>query len=208
MSDALYCYPPDYTVLKNKLDLRLAADLERAERRLVTLRLMEDVPRGDFDLAHLQAIHRHLFQDVYEWAGEIRKTEISKGGSRFQFSQYIVTGMADVHRRIATQNYRRDLSPEDFARAAGEIIGDVNYVHPFREGNGRTQMQYLRQLSEQAGHEIDLRRIERDAWMNASRQAHIGDYGPMAECIAGAIGHELSRDEHDHAHDRDDGHER
>lgn len=79
MSDTVYCYPPDYTVLKNRLGLRDAEALDRAERRLVYLRQAEDIPTGDFDLAHLRAIHRHLFQDVFDWAGQIRTVEISKG---------------------------------------------------------------------------------------------------------------------------------
>ena len=71
MSDRDDCYPPDYTVLRNRLDIRDAATLEAAERELVALRLLEPVPAGDFDLDHLKAIHRHLFQDVYAWAGDV-----------------------------------------------------------------------------------------------------------------------------------------
>ncbi len=193
MSDTKYCYPPDYLVLKNKLDLRDADLLERTERRLVVQRVLEGIPTGDFDLAHLKAIHRHMFQDIFDWAGEIRTTEISKGGSQFQFRQYIETGMADVHRRIKAHGYLKNLPSEQFADLAGEILGDINYVHPFREGNGRTQMQYLKLLAEQAGHAIDLTAIEKDAWMDASQNAHLGDYQPMSRCIAVSIGieHEL-----------------
>ena len=187
MSDRRYCYPPDFAVLINKLDLRDADQLERAERRLVVQRSQETIPTGDFDLAHLKAIHFHLFQDIFEWAGEIRETEISKGKSQFQFRQYIETGMADVHRRIKTHNYLKNLSPDLFAELAGEIMGDINYVHPFREGNGRAQMQYLKQMTEQAGHGIDLTLIEKDAWMAASQKAHLGDYKPMVSRILDAI---------------------
>ncbi len=183
MTDKVYCYPPDYTVLRNKLEIRDPARLDRAEREFVTERLSQAAPSGDFDLAHLQAIHRHLFQDVYEWAGEIRTVEIAKGGSQFQPLQYIATGMADVHRRIVQLNYLRDLEPHGFAQEAGRIIGDVNYVHPFREGNGRTQFQYLDQLAERAGHPLDLKRIPPDLWMAASQAAHRGDYRLMSEAI-------------------------
>ena len=144
MSDPDYCYPPDFTVLRNKLDIRDAPTLEAAERRFVAQRLLEAVPTGDFDLDHLRAIHRHLFRDICEWAGEIRTVEIAKGDSRFQPRRFIEAGMADVHRRIAAAAYFRDTSPEEFADGAGPILGDVNHVHPFREGNGRAQLQYLR----------------------------------------------------------------
>lgn len=73
-----YLYPGT-TVLRNKLGLRDAAVLDRAERNLVRLRHREGVPRGAFDLEHLRAIHRHLFQDLYDWAGELRTVEVAKG---------------------------------------------------------------------------------------------------------------------------------
>ena len=110
-----------------------------------------------------------------------------KGGSQFQFRRYIPTGMADVHRRLEQANVLQGLDRTAFAEQAGAIMGDVNYVHPFREGNGRTQMFYLAQLAAQAGHTIDLRRLGPDKWIAASRAAHNGDYGPMAREIGGAI---------------------
>ncbi len=187
MSDEVYCYPPDFTVLRNRFDLRDAAELDHHERELVSFRIKQGIPSGDFDLAHLRAIHRHLFQDVYDWAGEIRTVEIAKGGNQFQFRQYIGTGMADVHRRIVAAGYLRNLSARAFAEKAGEIIGDLNYVHPFREGNGRTQALYLEALARQAGHPIDLTRLARESWMEASKAAHTGRYGPFADCIHAAL---------------------
>lgn len=187
MSDEVYCYPPDYTVLKNKLNIKDADKLDRAERNLVRVRLSQGVPGGDFDLAHLKAIHRHLFQDVYDWAGELRTVEITKGGSQFQFRRYITTGMQDVHRRLVAASYLKGLSADDFAREAGAIMGDVNYVHPFREGNGRVQALYLEQLATQAGHTPDLKRLQKDSWIAASIAAHRGDYEPMSACIRQAL---------------------
>lgn len=187
MNDSVYCYPPDYTVLKNRLDLRDAKALDRAERRLVYLRQAEDIPGGDFDLSHLCAIHRHLFQDVFDWAGQIRTVEISKDGNQFQFQRFIETGMADVYRRIQAHDYLRNLVPDDFAGLAGEILGDINYVHPFREGNGRTQLHFIKQLAARADHSLDLTKIEKDAWMEASRQAHQANYQPLSQCLRETI---------------------
>lgn len=187
MTDPVYCYPPDYTVLRNKLDIRDAADLARAERLFVVQRAAERIPDGDFDLEHLRAVHRHLFQDVYDWAGEVRTVEISKDGRQFQFRRYIETGMADVHRRIVQDRYFAGSSREEFARRAGAIMGDVNFVHPFREGNGRVQLQYLKMLAERAGIRFDLTRIERDAWNDASRRSHDGDTRLLSELIGRAM---------------------
>ena len=187
MSDRDYCYPPDYTVLRNSLDIRDAAALEAAERELVALRLLEPVPAGDFDLDHLKAIHRHLFQDVYVWAGEIRTVEIAKGESRFQPRRFIAAGMADVHRRIVAAGYFRGSGPDGFAEGAGPVLGDVNHVHPFREGNGRAQLQYLKQLAARAGHAIDLTRIDRAAWLDSSGRSNAGDHAATIRCIRQAL---------------------
>jgi cell filamentation protein len=181
--DDPYVYPGSQ-VLRNRLNIRGEAHLERMERDIVTVRSRQGVPLGNFDLAHLRAIHRHLFQDIYDWAGEIRTVEISKEGHQFQFRRFIETGMADVHRRLVAADFLIGMRLAPFAAAAGEILGDVNYVHPFREGNGRAQLQYMRLLADRAGHPLDLTKLDREAWMAASRAAHAGDYARLAAEIA------------------------
>lgn len=188
--ETLYRYP-DSRVLRNKLDLRDASALAYAERMLVRQRMEEGCPTGDFDLPHLQDIHRHLFQDVYEWAGEIREVPLRKGSSQFFEPQRIGLAMQDIHARIKKQNYLSDLPADIFADEAGTILGDLNLVHPFREGNGRTQLIYLKQLSEAAGHEIDLTKIKRDQWIEASIEASRAapNYNPLRQCIAETMPH-------------------
>ena len=70
MSDQEYCYPPDSTILRNKLNIRDLPTLEAAERQFVVQRLLEAMPKGDFDLEHLRAIHRHLFQGRLRVGGQ------------------------------------------------------------------------------------------------------------------------------------------
>ena len=147
MSDRDYCYPPDYTVLRNRLDIRDAPALEAAERELVAQRLPEPVPAGDFDHAHLKAIHR----------------------------------------RIVAAGYFAGLRPDGFAGGAGPVLGDVNHVHPFREGNGHTQLQYLKQLAARAGNVLDLTRLDRPAWLDASRRFNTGDHAAMTRCVRNAL---------------------
>ena len=204
MSDPEYCYPPDFTVLRNKFDLRDSEDLDAVERFFVSQRLREPVPMGDFDLEHLCAIHHHLFQDVFAWAGAIRTVEISKGGNTFQFRRFIENGMQDVHKRVLARDYLADLPPTEFAREAADILGDVNYVHPFREGNGRTQVQYLKQLANKAEHQIDLTRLDREQRMTASRDAHFGNYHTMTDCIENALEPEQVRSRDRRARSRRD----
>jgi cell filamentation protein len=95
--------------------------------------------------------------------------------------------MADVHRRIERARFLRGLSAADFAAQVAVIVGDINHIHPFREGNGRTQLQYLKQFAAHAGHPLDLARIAGERWIAASISSHAADYGPMAEVIAGAL---------------------
>ncbi len=129
---------PGTRTLRNRLGILDPDELERVERRLSVERSRQGVPSCEFDLTHLQAIHRHMFQDIYDWAGEIRTVEISKGAQQFPFRQLIHTGMGDVHRRLVRSRFLVGLSRADFAKQVAVILGDVNFVHPFREGNGRT----------------------------------------------------------------------
>ena len=166
-------------------------ELDRVERLLVRQRASESIPTGDFDLSHLQAVHRHLFQDISDRAGEIRSVEIGKSGHQFMFPHYIQTGMIDVHRGIVAADYFKGSSSAEYSGNGGRIRGDVNYVHPFREGNGRTQLFYLRELSEKAGHQLDLgldlRDIEPKAWIESSKRAHRAEYAPMGDLTRAAL---------------------
>jgi len=185
--EQLYRYP-DSKVLRNKLGLRDTDALNLIEADLIANRVEQGVPRGNFDLKHLCDIHRHLFQDVYEWAGEPRQVDIAKGQSWFHPHDRLVIGMADIHGRLSEQKFLRGLSADQFANEAAEYLGDVNRLHPFREGNGRTQLQYLKQLSVQAGHDIDLTRFDRASWVQASIEANKFETDRMAECIRRGIG--------------------
>ena len=181
-----YLYPGT-RVLKNKLGIRDAVELDAVERMLVTQRMLEGAPSGDFDLSHLRKIHRHLFQDVYSWAGKLRTLDIAKGDSHFHPRRYIETGMADVHRRLISRDYLRRLTRLEFAVTAADIIGDVNLVHPFREGNGRSQVMYLVKLAEFAGHSLDHGLLRQRQWIEASRRAYNADYSLMAAEIEHAL---------------------
>ena len=147
-------------------------------------RLEEGAPSGRFDLKHLRAIHRHLFQDVYDWAGKVRTVELAKGQTQFLPFGRLGMGMGDVHRRLVSGGFHRALDPGAFAAAAAVTIGDLNHVHPFREGNGRTQLEYLRQLAHRAGHALNLDRLRPAPWIAASRAAHLGEYDLMRDEIA------------------------
>ncbi|MEJ0079364.1 MAG: Fic family protein [Alphaproteobacteria bacterium] len=124
---------------------------------------------------------------MYDWASELRTVEISKGQQQFQFRKFIETGMADVHGRLSRARFLKGRPAADFAAEAAVILGDINYIHPFREGNGRTQLQYLKQLAAGAGHILDLTRIAGPEWLAASVASHSADYQPMARALEKAL---------------------
>lgn len=99
---------PATGVLKNRLRITDEATLEKTEADIVAARSYElsKAPlKGNFDLAHLKAVHRHLFGDVYEWAGELRTTDISKGGNRFAHHGYIESGAQPIFARLAKEKH-------------------------------------------------------------------------------------------------------
>ena len=105
----------------------------------------------------------------------------------FQPRRFIEAGMADIHRRIVAAGHFRGIGPGGFAEGAGTVLGDINHVNPFREGNGRTQLQYLKQLAARAGHALDLTWIDRAAWLDASRRSNAGDHTAMTRCVRRAL---------------------
>jgi hypothetical protein len=90
--------------------------------------------QGKFDLKHLCAMHRHLFQDVYDWAGEIRTVDISRGASRFANFNLIEAYLTSQLDGIAKENYLQDLAPDAFVSRLAHYLGEINAAHPFREG--------------------------------------------------------------------------
>ncbi len=151
-------------VLRNKLGLRDFDELWDAERAItgVTAAELEANPiDGEFDLAHLQAIHKALFSDIYDWAGTIReKGFIAKGNSLFCAAEFIVPYSDDLFAKLRAEDYLRGLEREEFIRRVAFYISEINALHPFREGNGRTQRIFINQLARQAGWNLNYTAVD------------------------------------------------
>jgi cell filamentation protein len=140
--------------------------------------------KGRFDNSHFKAIHKHIFQDVYSWAGEFRTVNISKGGQLFGVAAFIEPALQDVARKLFAENCLRKTDAESFARRAGFYLGEINAVHPFREGNGRAQREFIRELGIQAGFAIDWSRITQDRMIAASRESFAtGESQGLEHCV-------------------------
>ncbi|HEY4086179.1 MAG TPA: Fic family protein [Bryobacteraceae bacterium] len=168
-----YVYPGT-SVFRNLRDIRDAAALSRIEAIATTRRGIELEHRslvGAFDLAHLKAIHRYIFQDMFDWAGEFRTVNISKSGDSFAFHEYIVPRLNKAFEDLRNEQHLSGSDPETFAQRAAYYLGEINAIHPFREGNGRTQREFIRQLAVHNGRVIDWTRISREQMIEASRRS-------------------------------------
>jgi cell filamentation protein len=181
-----YCYRGT-AVLINKLGLQDQQALSEFELEISTQRASEPLPAGSLDVSHYLAIHKHLFQDVYDWAGQIRTVRISKGDSPFCFPENIQSEMDALFRDLARTNYFRELKAEDFAGQAAHFLAELNAIHPFREGNGRTQLTFLALLAENASHQLHLHRLDEKAIFDAIVASFHGDETPLRTVLAGLL---------------------
>jgi len=181
-----YCYPGT-TVLKNKIGIKDQKKLDAFEAEMSSQRATEPLPAGTLDQQHYRAVHKHLFGDVYTWAGKLRTVRIAKGGSMFCYPESIDREMGKLFKQFATAKYFKNLSADAFAKNAAHFLAELNAIHPFREGNGRSQLTFLIMLAERAGHALDLNRMNPDAILNAVIASFGGKEKPLAELILGLI---------------------
>ena len=173
---------PRTGLFRNRLGLTDRVDLATAEKRLTTARIGQLRRRrlpGNYDLEHLRVFHWTIFQDVYPWAGQLRTVLIVKAGASFCLPHQIVETAADVFGRLADDRYLRGRDQEAFLNGLTALLAEVNALHPFREGNGRTQRAFLSQLARDAGYRLHWQHVDRDINIDAARAAADGDLAPM-----------------------------
>jgi cell filamentation protein len=140
---------------------------------------------GSFDSAHLQSIHRYLFQDIFPWAGKFRLVYIAKpGSSSFAFPGHIASALTEVFDKLKREEYLKTLDRSKFAPRAAYYLGEINAIHPFREGNGRTQREFIRQLALNAGYTLSWAGFSQEQNVAASVLSHTrGDNSGLATII-------------------------
>lgn len=140
--------------------------LRMLEETATAVRLQQLFDRpiaGQFDYDHMKAIHRHIFQDVYDWAGQERVGPsgfMTKNGHKYYPAGQTLTQAAEAeYAKLAAKNHLRGLDKNRFVGELAESWGEINVIHSFREGNTRSQFAFFTQLAEQAGYRIDVRRF-------------------------------------------------
>ena len=186
-----YCYPGS-TVLRNKLDIRDDSTLNDAEQQLsaVAAATIEFSP-PPYNLASLQKIHRTLFFDLYDWAGELRTVGISKQDTRFCQPDYMEKEAGKIFKGMASANWFEGMSRSDLIVAVADAYSDLNVVHPFREGNGRTQRILFEHLVMNAGFEISWWGVENDEWLYANIAAYNCVLEPLQQVFNRCIGQQI-----------------
>lgn len=163
-----YCYPGT-TILKSRANLRRQSDLDAFELAMTTQRFEEGLPTGHLSASHYCAMHRHLFQDVYRWAGKPRRVRISKGESAFCYPEHITAELRKLFGNLRQHGHLRGLPVNTFAIAAAHFLADLNAIHAFRDGNGRVQLAFMSLLAFQAGHVLEISRVRREPFLQVMK---------------------------------------
>lgn len=162
---SLYCYPGT-DVLINLFDVRDEEKLKELEKVYSLLRLSElqiKKPADPLDVKAFLAIHRYLLQDVYPFAGELRKEMISKGSSAFAHPKHIEVHLLKIFNELETENYLKGLPRDQLISRLAYFLSELNALHPFREGNGRSIREFARQLMLNAGCRLDWEKVREPA---------------------------------------------
>jgi cell filamentation protein len=185
VTQSLYCYP-DTDILKNKAGIKDSKALAEFEADVTAIRqyMLEKRPiKGKFGIAHLKNIHKFIFQDVYPFAGKIRLEDIWKGDTFFCKCQFIEMNLNSLFTRLAGENWLKGLKAEFFAQRAAYYMSELNMIHPFREGNGRTIREFIRCIALESGSDIDWSLIDRQELLDATIKAVDNIYEPLERCL-------------------------
>jgi cell filamentation protein len=144
-----------------------------------SLRADEPLPNGRFGTAHYRAVHKHLFGDVYTWAGRYRTVRTAKGGNVFCYPENIDKEVTKLLGRLRKGALHAPGSPSAFTEAAAAFLAELNAIHAFREGNGRTQLAFLRLVSIRAGYAFDLTKLRHGPFLDAMIKSFHGSTGGL-----------------------------
>jgi len=175
-----YSYPETFdpdtgeATLRNLYQERDAQVLKAREYTQVAMRSAEissglaQIPQS-FDAAHLKAIHQYLFQDLYEWAGEYRTVDITKGMTTFASANdgSIDRRLSNVQGLVASVSWS-ELERTAFVENASAVFAELNQAHPFREGNGRSAKVFMELLAETTPFELNWHAVPAPVWNQAS----------------------------------------
>jgi cell filamentation protein len=175
--------------LFNKLGLKTAKELDDAEAKLTAIEITalttQDIPfYEDCDVALFKSVHKRMFNDIYDWAGELRTVELSKGTTSFARVQHLAINLDSLFEQLAKDDYIATTDLDEFINKLARYYGDLIVLHPFREGNGRTIRTFMAMLAESIGWHIAWDEMDPQENIDASIAAYKGDEKPLREMLA------------------------
>ena len=171
------CYE-NSSVLINKFDIRDEQELEMMERNITGYLMAQatiEIPFKNVDFEFYKNLHKYIFNEIYDWAGTVRKVEMSKSATQFCPVAKIEERAGTIFNRLKAQNYLKDFKGEEFINEFVDLYCELNYLHPFREGNGRVQRLFLLMLLADMGKHIEFKEIDTDLFMIATIKSVNGD---------------------------------
>lgn len=181
----IYCYE-NSSVLKNKLELKTQSELDAFEADITTVRMvgLDDNPViGQFDFNHLKQIHFVVFQDIYDWAGEVRRVDIWKDESRFANVRMIESYAIKTFNDLAKEHLFEGKDIDVVSARLAHYLSELNVLHPFRDGNGRAQRIFISQLAKAAGYQLNYADLDKNTIYSAMEKAFFGDETALSELI-------------------------
>lgn len=187
-TQSIYCYP-NSNVLKNKLNITDNSILKTAEEEITLIKQMELLKNpigGNFTKAHLMNIHKFIFEDIYSFAGKIRREQISKADTMFYPPNLIDRELDKVFAKIKEKNMIRESDKEKAFDNLAYVMAELNIIHPFREGNGRSIREFIRLMAKRMGYDINWGNIDREELLSASIQS-VYDHKILVDVLKGAV---------------------
>ncbi|WP_342780176.1 Fic/DOC family protein [Devosia ginsengisoli] len=170
---------------ENRAGLTDQDELNEFEFAMYLSRAEEPLPTGDLGYEHYRRIHHHLFQDVYDWAGQRRSVRIGKGGNWFCYPEHL---SREMHRAFSLVDpVLTSATAQNFAERAAILLAGINAGHPFREGNGRTQLAYLALLAATIGYGFNQDMLDPDRVISAMIASFSGELLPLTQLISDLI---------------------
>ena len=169
-TQSIYCYP-DTNVLKNKLNIRDNKLLKTAEEEITLIKQMELLKnpiKGNFSKAHFMNIHKFIFEDVYPFAGKIRREQISKADTMFYPPHLIDMELDKVFAKIKEKNMLKEAEKEKTFDNLAYVMAELNIIHPFREGNGRSIREFIRLMAKRMGYDLNWGNVDKAELLEAS----------------------------------------
>ena len=169
-TQSIYCYP-DSNVLKNKLNIRDNKLLKTAEEEITLIKQMELLKspiKGNFSKAHLMNIHKFIFEDIYSFAGKIRREQISKADTLFYPPNLIDRELDKVFAKIKEKNMLKETDDKKVFDNLAYVMAELNIIHPFREGNGRSIREFIRLMAKRMGYDLNWGNADKEELLEAS----------------------------------------